>query len=84
MLFPDQSPLLLLVVLVGLLALALFAASRDLLGGGGRRLCPKCGLAFDARTWTSHNERELYHGRYTITPHYTCPRCGTVVTRNSA
>lgn len=84
MIFPDQSPVVLLAVVVGLLAVALFAAARDLLGRGAELACPKCGLGFDAQRWARHNERTLYHGRYTITPHYTCPRCGEVVRQKSA
>ena len=85
MLFPDQSPIVLLTVVVGLLAVALFAAARDLLGRGGAGLaCPKCGLAFDPQRWARHNERTRYHGRYTVTPHYTCPRCGETVRQKSA
>ena len=37
--------------------------------------CQNCGLPFDAATWQRRNERRHYHGRYTITPVYTCPRC---------
>ena len=84
MLFPDQSPVVLIAVVVALLAAALIAAARDLLGRSGEPACPKCGLAFDPRRWARHNERTLYHGRYTVTPHYTCPRCGEAVRQKSA
>jgi len=85
MIFPDQSPVALIAVLVALLAMALIGAARDLLGrGGGALACPKCGLAFDPQRWARHNERALYHGRYTVTPHYTCPRCGETVLQKSA
>ena len=78
MLFPDQSPIVLLAVVAALLALALIAAARDLLRqrGGPEMACPSCGLAFDPQRWARHNERMPYHGRYTVTPLYTCPRCG--------
>ena len=82
MLFPDKSPEVLLIVLITLLALALLAAARDLLrerGGGAALACPACGLPFDARRWANRNTRQMYHGRYTITPVYTCPRCGQTV-----
>ncbi len=81
MLFPDQSPIVLLAVVVALLALALMAAARDLQRprGGPEMACPSCGLAFDRQRWARHNERAMYHGRYTVTPLYTCPRCGATV-----
>jgi DNA-directed RNA polymerase subunit RPC12/RpoP len=81
MLFPDQSPVVLIVLLVGLLALGLLAAARDLTRqpAGPGLACPKCGHDFDPQRWTRHNERTLYHGRYTVTPLYTCPRCGETV-----
>lgn len=89
MLFPDQSPIVLLAVVVALLALALMAAARDLQRprGGPEMACPSCGLAFDAQRWSRRQppklpgagERGLYHGRYTVTPLYTCPRCGETV-----
>jgi uncharacterized C2H2 Zn-finger protein len=85
MIFPDQSPVVLIALVVALLAMALFAAARDLLSGkGGELACPRCGLAFDAQRWARHNQRTMYHGRYTVTPHYTCPRCGESVRQNSA
>jgi predicted RNA-binding Zn-ribbon protein involved in translation (DUF1610 family) len=85
MLFPDQSPILLIGVVVALLAVALLAAARDLLSRNAAELaCPKCGVAFDEQRWARHNERTMYHGRYTITPHYTCPRCGEAVRQKSA
>jgi predicted RNA-binding Zn-ribbon protein involved in translation (DUF1610 family) len=81
MLFPDQSPVVLLALVVALLAMALIAAARDLSRqrGGAARACPNCGQAFDPQGWARHNERALYHGRYTVTPLYTCPRCGETV-----
>ena len=87
MLFPDQSPMVLIVVLVGLVALGrsgigrIVAAARDLLRPRAESglACPKCGQPFDPQRWARHNERMLYHGRYTVTPPYTCPRCGETV-----
>jgi uncharacterized C2H2 Zn-finger protein len=81
MVFPDQSPVVLIVLLAGLLALGLLAAARDLLRPHAEPglTCPKCGQPFDPQRWTRHNERMLYHGRYTVTPLYTCPRCGETV-----
>jgi len=86
MIFPDQSPVVLIALVVALLAMALLAAARDLARQreGGEPACPNCGLAFDAPGWARHNERALYHGRYTITPTYTCPRCGQTVRKGSA
>ena len=85
MTFPDSSPVVLLAVVVGLLAFALFAAARDLgRRGGGSLACPQCGLGFDPARWPVHNERAMYHGRNTVTPTYTCPRCGQTVQKNSA
>ena len=86
MLFPDQSPVVLLALLVGLLALGLLAAARDLLRlrGEAALACPHCGQPFDSGRWPSHNERIMYHGRYTVTPVYTCPSCGEVVHTNSS
>ena len=85
MIFPDQSPVVLIAVVVGLLAFALIAAARDLgRRGRGELACPQCGLAFNPHTWAVHNERALYHGRYTVTPTYTCPRCGQTVRKNSS
>ena len=81
--FPDQSPVVLIAVVVGLLAFALIAAARDLGRRGGELACPQCGLAFNPQTWAAHNERALYHGRNTVTPTYTCPRCGQTVQKNS-
>ena len=82
--FPDQSPIVLITVVIGLLAVALFAAARDLGRRGGKLACPQCGLAFNPHTWAVHNQRALYHGRYTVTPTYTCPRCGQTVQKNSS
>ncbi len=81
MLFPDQSPVVLIALVVALLALALLAAARDLLRSraGADLACPRCGQAFDPQRWPRHNERGMYHGRYTVTPLYTCPRCGETV-----
>ena len=45
----------------------------------GKPTCPKCHLAFDAKRWAHHNRRTHINGRYTITPVYTCPRCGETV-----
>jgi len=85
MTFPDQSPVVLLAVVIGLLAFALIAAARDLgRDGRGNLACPQCGLAFDAARWPVHNERTMYHGRNTVTPTYTCPRCGQTVRQKSA
>lgn len=81
MLFPDQSPVVLIALIVALLALGLMAAGRDLLRQprDTTLACPSCGLTFDPQRWPQHNERSLYHGRYTVTPMYTCPRCGETV-----
>ena len=81
MLFPDQSPIVLIAVVVALLAMSLFGAARDLLRqrDGPGLACPGCGQAFDPQHWARHNERMSYHGRYTVTPLYTCPRCGATV-----
>ncbi len=85
MLFPDQSPLVLIAVVGALLAAALFAAARDLLRERGSAMaCPTCGLAFDPQRWARHNEHALYHGRNTVTPLYTCPRCGEKVHQASS
>jgi hypothetical protein len=86
MLFPDQSPIVLLAVVVALLAVALIAAARDFLRqhDGPGQACPSCGQAFDRQRWARHNERLLYHGRYTVTPVYTCPRCGGTVYMGSS
>ncbi len=81
MLFPDQSPVVLIVAVIALLAVALLAAARDLVGGraSAELACPQCGQPFDPQHWPRHNERAMYHGRYTVTPQYTCPRCGETV-----
>jgi predicted RNA-binding Zn-ribbon protein involved in translation (DUF1610 family) len=85
MLFPDQSPVVLIVGVIALLALALLAAGRDLLRlrASPDLACPQCGQAFDAQSWPRHNERAMYHGRYTVTPLYTCPKCGETVSQGS-
>ena len=81
MLFPDQSPVVLIALVLALLALGLLAAGRDLLRQrhAGDLACPRCGLAFDPQRWPRQNERTHYHGRYTITPMVQCPRCGQSV-----
>ncbi len=81
MLFPDQSPVVLIVALIALLAVALLAAARDLLRqrASAELACPQCGQPFDPQRWRQHSERAMYHGRYTVTPLYTCPRCGETV-----
>ena len=86
MLFPDKSPVVLMAVLLGLLALALLFAARDLLRqqADDGQACPRCGLAFEAQRWPRRNVRQMFHGRYTVTPVYTCPSCGEVVHTNSS
>ena len=81
MLFPDQSPVVLIVAVIALLAVALLAAGRDLLRqrAAADMACPQCGQAFDAQRWPQHTQRAMYHGRYTVMPLYTCPRCGATV-----
>ena len=76
--FPDLSPVVLIAVIGGLVAAALWMAARDRRRERGAA-CPRCGLAFDPRRWASHNAHALYHGRNTITPMVTCPRCGETV-----
>jgi transposase len=80
MLFPDQSPYALMAMLVAVCAVALISAGRDLLRAHSNApTCPKCHLLFDAKRWAHHNRRTHINGRYTITPVYTCPRCGETV-----
>ena len=82
MVFPDQSPIAFIAILVGLLALGLGTAGRDLLRARRDQpplACPHCGLAFDPHHWPRHNERAHVQGRYTVTPMHTCPRCGQTV-----
>jgi hypothetical protein len=80
MLFPDQSPYALMAMLAAVCAVALIFAGRDLLRARSNApTCPKCHLAFDAKRWAHHNRRTHINGRYTITPVYTCPRCGETV-----
>ena len=78
--FPDQSPYAFLALVIGLCARGLVAAGRDLLKArGSSPLCPRCRLPFDNKRWAHHNRRTHINGRYTITPVYTCPRCGETV-----
>ena len=80
MIFPDQSPYAFMAILIGLCALALIAAGRDLLRAHNNApACPNCRMPFDAARWPHHNRRTHVNGRYTITPVYTCPRCGETV-----
>jgi predicted RNA-binding Zn-ribbon protein involved in translation (DUF1610 family) len=79
MIFPDPSPIAFMAILLGLLAVGLGAAGRDLLRAQRDQpplACPHCGLAFDPARWPRHNERVHVDGRYTISPTYNCPRCG--------
>ena len=80
MLCPDQSPFALMAMLVVVCAAALISAGRDLLRAASNApTCPNCRLPFDAKRWAHHNRRTHVNGRYTITPVYTCPRCGETV-----